>query len=162
ELGEALPRERARPRAERAVEVAAPLEAAAGLVPARLQEQRLAEQAPRERLGPHRARLLGELERAPRVVLDARGAAVAVEVQLADAVVDAEHARDGRRRGGVGPEPLDLRADALAPVAAEVRDDRERLARRGDVVRVAGALRQVPRLLGVGPGAVDLAALPGL
>src|SRR5262249_50832560 len=62
ELAEALPGESAGSRAERGVEIAAPLETPRGLLPATLEEQRLSEQAPAERLGPHRVGLLGERE----------------------------------------------------------------------------------------------------
>ncbi len=82
------------------MQLAAPFETARGLVPVGVQQQRLTEQAPRERLRASGLRLLGERQGLARVVLDVAGEPVAIEVILADAVVNVE---DAGERGSPGP-----------------------------------------------------------
>src|SRR5262249_42395529 len=145
---------------KRRVQVAAPLEAAGRFLPACLQQERLAKQAPGERLRPHRLPLLGQRQHVPRVLLDAVEEAVAVEVVLADAVVDVEDA--GGRGVGVALKALELELEAALPVAAEVRDDCERLLGGGEIVVAADTPCEVARPLAEGLGAVEVAALPCL
>jgi hypothetical protein len=144
------------------VQVAAAFEAAGRLVPARAKQQRLAQQAPGERLCTNCFGLLGERERAACVILDVVGQAVAVQVVLADAVVDVEHARDLSASLALGREPLDLELESLPPIPAQMRDNRECLLCGGDVVRIAVSLRELARLLRESLRRVEVAPVPGL
>ena len=149
-----------RPRAERHVQPAAALEAAVGLLPPGLEEQRLAQQAPGEGLRTHHSLRFGQVEHSSGVVLDRVVEPVAIQVVLADAVVQVGDAGEGRP--GVGAsESGDLLEESLPPAPLEVGDDRARLMRGGDVVLGAVALRRRERLLRESLRRGEVAGLPG-
>jgi hypothetical protein len=122
QLGAPLPRQGARPGPEGIVQHAAPLQAPVALLPATLQQQRFAQQAPGERLGPDRPRPLRLVEDPPRVSFDGFEQAVAVEVILTDAVMDVEDPGQLAFPPG-GGQPLQLGLQPRSPFPFEMRHD---------------------------------------
>jgi hypothetical protein len=107
----------------------------------------------------YRVRTLSHRQRLPRVGLDIAGHAVAVELVLADAVVDLAEPADPSAEI-VGREPLDQGLQARAPVAAHMRDDGLRLQGIGHVVGSAVGQGDLVGSLGQPPGGVEVADLP--
>src|ERR687888_855998 len=133
-LGAPLPRKGAGAGPEAGMQFAAARQAAGRLVPPRVQQRGLSHQAPREGLCAGAPRLFCSGDQAARVILDGLGQAVPVEVVLPDAVMDVEHTRQPSVICIFGGEALQLGSEALAPLAGDVRDDRERLMRGGDIL----------------------------
>jgi hypothetical protein len=102
------------------VQLTASLEATGRLVPTCAQQERLAEQTPCERLRAHRFGLLGERQRLARIAFDVCCQPVAVQVVLADAVMDVEHTRERRGPLTLVGQPFDLEVETPAPVSSEM------------------------------------------
>ena len=116
-----------------------PLQTGIRLVPAALQQERFAEQAPRE--GLCTACPVGgrQVQRSAGVVLHAVGQSIPVEVVLPDAAVDLRHGGQPRVRLDPDLEPLDLGVNSLPPGAPDVQHDGQRLVR--ECQGVGGAAR---------------------
>ena len=148
DLGESLPRQAAGAAPELGVDVGAARQTRFGLVEAVAEHQRLSEQAPRERLRSACRLAARDLEHVAGVVLDTAAEVVAVEVVLADAVMDVEH--PGQLRVvGRRTEAIDLEQQPFPPGPAVVAHDGDRLVRRGDVVGTTEPLRESAAGLGL-------------
>src|SRR6266536_3909877 len=160
EFGSALPRKTTGAGAEAGVEVAASFETPVGFVPSGLQQQRLAQQAPRERFSPRRPCPFCPVENLACVPFDGVGETVTVEVVLPDAMMDVEHAGQHLGRPLIARQSPEFGGETLAPRTGEMPDDGERLVGSSHVVRRAEFCRRDPGLFRVALRCRDVAGLP--
>jgi hypothetical protein len=160
ELGESLPRKGARAFPQRGVQLPAPLETSLRLLVSSLQQQGLSQQAPGEGLCANGSELPRAIERLTGVVFDALPETVAVEVVLADPVMDVEDAGKRCVRVGQTSQPIDLLAHSSRPRATEVTHDSERFVGSRDIVGVS-SFGQVDRLSSEPIRGDQVSSLPG-